>query len=80
MLAPMAGYSDRPFREIAREWGADYAVAEMTASREDLRCRAKSLTRWVERDEPGLHVVHFLALILLLWRRRQRLRKMTAQM
>lgn len=53
MLAPMAGYSDRPFREIVREWGADYAVAEMTASREDLRCRAKSLTRWVERDEPG---------------------------
>ena len=60
MLAPMAGYSDRPFREIVREWGADYAVAEMTASREDLRCRAKSLTRWVERDEPGLHVVQLL--------------------
>ena len=54
----MAGYSDKPFREIVREWGAD--VAEMTASREDLRCRAKSLTRWVERDEPGLHVVQLL--------------------
>lgn len=61
MLAPMAGYSDRPFREIVREWGADYAVAEMTASREDLRCRAKSLTRWVEQDEPGLHVVQLLS-------------------
>ena len=28
MLAPMAGYSDKPFREIVREWGADYAVAD----------------------------------------------------
>ena len=60
MLAPMAGYSDRPFREICREWGADYAVAEMTASREDLRSCSKSLTRWVEADEPGLHVVQLL--------------------
>ena len=60
MLAPMAGYSDLPFRELARSFGCDYAVAEMTASREDLREREKSLTRWVEKEESGLHVVQLL--------------------
>lgn len=60
MLAPMAGYSDLPFRELARTFGCDYAVAEMTASREDLREREKSLTRWVEAEESGLHVVQLL--------------------
>ena len=60
MLAPMAGYSDLPFRELARTFGCDYAVAEMTASREDLREREKSLTRWVEKEESGLHVVQLL--------------------
>lgn len=60
MLAPMAGYSDLPFRETVRAFGADYAVAEMTASREDLRERSKSLTRWVEAGESGLKVVQLL--------------------
>lgn len=60
MLAPMAGYSDFPFREVVRTFGCGYAVAEMTASREDLREREKSLTRWVEKEESGLHVVQLL--------------------
>ncbi|MDO5531017.1 tRNA dihydrouridine synthase DusB [Sutterella sp.] len=60
MLAPMAGFTDLPFRELCRSWGADYAVAEMTASRADLRDREKSLTRWVEPGESGIKVVQLL--------------------
>ena len=30
MLAPMAGMSDLPYREICRAHGAGYAVGEMT--------------------------------------------------
>lgn len=60
MLAPMAGITDLPFRTICREFGAAYAVAEMTASRADLRAKAKSLTRWVEQEEAGLRVVQLL--------------------
>lgn len=60
ILAPMAGFTDLPFRELCRRFGADHAVAEMTASREDLRDRAKSLTRWVEPGESGLRAVQLL--------------------
>lgn len=60
MLAPMAGITDLPFRTICRSFGAAYAVAEMTASRADLREKAKSLTRWVEQSEDGLRVVQLL--------------------
>lgn len=60
ILAPMAGFTDLPFRELCRRFGADHAVAEMTASREDLRDRSKSLTRWVEPDESGLRAVQLL--------------------
>ena len=31
-LAPLAGYSDAPFRRIAREWGAACAVSEMVSA------------------------------------------------
>ena len=60
MLAPMAGITDLPFRTICRSFGAAYAVAEMTASRSDLREKAKSLTRWVEERENGFRVVQLL--------------------
>lgn len=60
MLAPMAGLSDLPYRELCRSFGADYAVSEMTASRADLRATKKSLTRWVEPNESGLKVVQIL--------------------
>ncbi len=63
MLAPMAGMSDLPYREIARELGAGYAVGEMTSSRADLRGTRKSVTRWVEQDESGLKVVQLVGAI-----------------
>ena len=60
VLAPMAGLTDMPFRETCRECGANFAVAEMTASREDLRGRKKSQTRWVEPAETRPRVVQLL--------------------
>lgn len=32
-LAPMAGITDRAFREIAKEFGAGYVVSEMVSSK-----------------------------------------------
>ncbi len=29
MLAPLAGYSDLPFREVVKKFGADITVSEM---------------------------------------------------
>jgi len=34
--APMAGVTDRPFRQLCRRLGAGYAVSEMVSSRKDL--------------------------------------------
>lgn len=31
-LAPMAGFTDRIFRDICRSWGADYTVSEMISA------------------------------------------------
>ncbi|MDT9000299.1 tRNA dihydrouridine synthase DusB [Paucibacter sp. APW11] len=35
-VAPMAGVTDRPFRQLCRRMGAGYAVSEMVTSRKDL--------------------------------------------
>ena len=45
VVAPMAGVSDRPFRQLCRRLGAGYAVSEMVASNPRLRATAKSLRR-----------------------------------
>ena len=45
ILAPMAGVSDRPFRQICRALGADYAVAEMVTADERLWHTDKTRTR-----------------------------------
>ena len=31
-VAPMAGVTDRPFRQLCRQWGAGYAVSEMVTA------------------------------------------------
>jgi len=49
-VAPMAGVTDRPFRILARRFGAGLAVSEMTASNPRLRSTIKSLRR---RDHAG---------------------------
>ena len=44
-LAPLAGFTDLPFRQICRKLGAAYAVAEMVASQKHLRESRKSQER-----------------------------------
>ncbi len=59
-LAPMAGITDRVFRDICRSLGADYAVSEMVASQKQLRHSRKSATRQAERTETSPRIVQLL--------------------
>ena len=43
--APMAGVTDRPFRQLCKRLGAGYAVSEMVTSRKDLWARLKTSRR-----------------------------------
>ncbi len=52
-VAPMAGVTDRPFRILARRYGAGLAVCEMVSSRPELRGSRKSLLRLDHAGEPG---------------------------
>ncbi|HEX5092090.1 MAG TPA: tRNA dihydrouridine synthase DusB [Burkholderiales bacterium] len=52
-VAPMAGVTDRPFRILARRFGAGLAVSEMLSSRPELRESRKSRLRRDHAGEPG---------------------------
>jgi len=52
-VAPMAGITDRPFRRLARRYGAALAVSEMVSSRPELRSSRKTLLRLDHAGEPG---------------------------
>ncbi len=52
-VAPMAGVTDRPFRQLCREFGAGYAVSEMVTSRKDLWHSLKTSRRANHDGEPG---------------------------
>jgi len=45
LVAPMAGITDRPFRRLARRFGAALAVSEMVSARPELRDSRKSRLR-----------------------------------
>jgi tRNA-dihydrouridine synthase B len=51
-VAPMAGVTDRPFRKLAKRFGAGLAVSEMTASNPRLRGTVKSRRRRDHAGEP----------------------------
>ena len=51
--APMAGVTDRPFRQLVRRLGAGYAVSEMVTSRRDLWHTLKTSRRADHAGEPG---------------------------
>ena len=51
--APMAGVTDRPFRQLCRTLGAGYAVSEMVTSRRDLWNTLKTSRRANHDGEPG---------------------------
>ena len=52
-VAPMAGVTDRPFRQLCRAFGAGYAVSEMVTSRKDLWHTLKTSRRADHAGEPG---------------------------
>jgi len=52
-VAPMAGITDRPFRRLARRYGAALAVSEMVSSRPELRESRKTRLRVDHAGEPG---------------------------
>ena len=52
-VAPMAGVTDRPFRQLCKRLGAGYAVSEMVTSRKDLWESLKTSRRADHAGEPG---------------------------
>lgn len=50
-VAPMAGVTDRPFRQLCRQLGAGYAVSEMVAANPALWQTRKSRKRMAHQDE-----------------------------
>ena len=52
-VAPMAGVTDRPFRQLCKKLGAGYAVSEMVTSRPDLWKTLKTSRRANHEGEPG---------------------------
>ncbi len=56
-LAPMAGVTDLPFRQLCKSMGAGVVVGEMVSADPSLRHSRKSILRLRHDDEPGLRVV-----------------------
>ncbi len=52
-VAPMAGVTDRPFRQLCKRLGAGYAVSEMVTSRKELWNSLKTSRRANHAGEPG---------------------------
>lgn len=60
ILAPMAGVTDLPYRNLCREYGAGAAVAEMLTSNQDLWQSRKSSYRQIQKNESGLRWIQML--------------------
>ena len=56
-LAPMAGITDKPFRMLARQFGAGWTVGEMISSNPDLQSTRKTLSRIDRSGESGVIAV-----------------------
>ncbi|MDA9558007.1 tRNA dihydrouridine synthase DusB [Vibrio sp.] len=57
IVAPMAGVTDRPFRELCLRYGAGMAVSEMMSSNPKVWKTAKSQQRMVHTGESGIRSV-----------------------
>ncbi|MGA1296598.1 MAG: tRNA-dihydrouridine synthase, partial [Burkholderiaceae bacterium] len=53
LVAPMAGVTDRPYRQLCRSFGAAYAVSEMAASNPALWRSVKTSQRLNHQGEPA---------------------------
>ncbi len=60
ILAPMAGITDAPFREICTQFGAGLTVSEMVASNPILRHHPRTLLRAEHSANSGLRSVQIL--------------------
>lgn len=60
LLAPMAGITDRPFRNLCRRFGAALAVSEMVSSNPKLQNDRKTLMRTDHSGESGIRSVQIL--------------------
>lgn len=60
ILAPMAGITDRPFRQLCLRMGAGMAVSEMMLANPDTWDTEKSRLRRHHADEAGIHSVQIL--------------------
>jgi tRNA-dihydrouridine synthase B len=60
LLAPMAGVTDRPFRQLCRRFGATLAPAEMLSSDQRLWSSGKSQRRMDHDGEPEPRVVQLV--------------------
>ncbi len=59
-LAPMAGITDRPFRQLCRKLGAAQAVSEMVSSKPELQKSLKTRSRLNHDGEPAPVAVQIL--------------------
>jgi len=57
VLAPMAGVTDRPFRILCKQLGADLAVSEMVTSNTALFASRKSVTRMNHEGEVSPKII-----------------------
>ena len=60
ILAPMAGVTDRPFRQLCREFGAGLAVSEMVSSNPMLRHSKRTLLKMDHTGEEAPRSVQIL--------------------
>lgn len=60
IAAPMAGVSDKPYRQVCRQHGAGMVVSEMVTSRTDLRHSSKTRYRLDLAGEPEPVVVQLV--------------------
>lgn len=60
ILAPMAGITDRPFRELCRQFGVGLAVSEMVASNPSLQKHRRTLLKTDYTGESGIRSVQIL--------------------
>lgn len=60
LLAPMAGITDKPYRDICRKYGAGLVSSEMITSDLALMKSKKTKTRLIQIDEPAPRSVQIL--------------------
>lgn len=60
VLAPMAGITDRPFRNLCKQFGAGLAISEMVASNPALRTHKRTLLKAEHSGEIGIRTVQIL--------------------